>query len=159
MGATDGNTPVFSWRAVLVAPLIVPVITSVIVVPGPNVPSPWLGVLVFVAIGSIVSYGAMIFLLLPSLLLLRRRITITSIRATALGALLAIVVFLPIAQMMWMTSGVDSGPPEDTFLEFLARQVVDPFNLFFPAAGAVTAGAYWLLLPRRAPKRAAGPPP
>lgn len=149
MSTTRSNRSVFSWRAILIAPLIVPVLASVLVTANTEIRSPWLGFLLFAAAGSVISYGATICLLLPALIVLRSRMAITTIRATGLGALLGAGLLMPVTWMSWQASGPDSGPPEETLFEYAARELVDPLNLFFPAAGAFTAGLYWLLLPRR----------
>lgn len=139
---------VFSWRAILMAPLVVPVLASAALVAGTETRSPWAGFLFFAAAGAVVSYGATVCLLVPSLLIARRRMAVTTLRSTALGAVLGAGLLVPTTWLSWTASGPDSGPPQDTLLAYAARQITDPFNWFFPAAGAFTAGLYWLLLKR-----------
>jgi hypothetical protein len=48
----------------------------------------------------------------------------------------------------WISSGPDSGPPEESFLAFFTRWVSDPsimLFLIFPVAGLITAAVYWAL--------------
>jgi hypothetical protein len=51
--------------------------------------------------------------------------------------------------MMWKSSGPDSGPPTERFLDFFLRWAADPWNAIFPLAGLMTAGLYWWLGTRR----------
>ena len=140
---------IFSWRALLLAPLIMPILASAALTIGADNKNAFLAFLMLTIAGSVISYASTAVLLLPCLSLLRQRTALTLARTSLLGAALGIVVFLPLSWLMWSSSGPDSGPPIDTFLESLITQASDPFNAFFPIAGAITSAAYWLLLPRR----------
>jgi hypothetical protein len=150
----------FSWKGLLLAPLLVPALFSGLLTGSSlldfeHTLQSLLLFLVVLMAGSIISYGATIFLLLPSLYMLsqwRRRITWGEV--CLLGAVLGLVVFVPVTAMEWKSSGPDSGPPTEPFLEFLWRWGADPFTLVFPAAGLVTTALYWWLA---APPRQAAP--
>jgi hypothetical protein len=43
----------------------------------------------------------------------------------------------------------DSGPPVENFLTFFWRWLGEPFMLFYPLGGLVTAALYWWLGTRR----------
>jgi hypothetical protein len=147
----EGAAPrkIFAWRAVILAPLLVPLLASAAMATSLAARNPLLAFLLFLVGGCVVSYGGTVVLLLPCLYVLRRLTSPTLARTGLVGVALGAVVFLPLAWVSWISSGVDSGPPSDTFVENLARQLDDPFCWFFPLAGGVTATAYWLLLPRR----------
>jgi hypothetical protein len=83
----------FSWTGLILAPLLVPVMFSVIGAAMLSSPqeggNPVLGFLVLLIPGCIVSYGATIFLFLPYLFLLSLWSPVTAFRAClVLGALL-----------------------------------------------------------------------
>ena len=44
-----------------------------------------------------------------------------------IGLVLGAAVFVPLTWMDWKSSGPDSGPPTESFLEFILRWVADPF--------------------------------
>jgi hypothetical protein len=140
----------FSWKALLVAPLILPLIGSLFAAPlmrgdGPII----LTFLTLLVLCCVISYGTMLLLFLPALLLLSLMRPLTRLNVHALGALLGVVVIVPFTLFAWATSGPDSGPPSESVLTFFVRWVLDPFMLFFPAAGLVTAALYWWLATRQ----------
>jgi hypothetical protein len=140
----------FSWAGFWVAPLLVPLIGSAVSAPLMRGDGPVISTfLVLLIPACVISYGTMLFLFLPSLFLLSRLWPVTGWRACLLGLLLGAVAFVPITVLEWATSGPDSGPPAENFWLFLVRWTIDPFALFFPAAGLVTAGLYWWLGKRR----------
>jgi hypothetical protein len=99
--------------------------------------------------GCIVSYGTMIFLFLPCLWLLAAWRPMTGLKVCLLGLALGAAVLVPLTWLAWKGSGVDSGPPTESFLHFFVRWVADPFQAIFPLAGLITAGLYWWLGTRR----------
>ena len=142
----------FSWPALLLAPLPVPVLLSaafVFLTPGRN--QLW-GFLFFAAVGAVFSYGGTVVLLLPCLFLLSRVTRLNALWAGALGALLGLAIYLPKEWISWHASGVDSGPPSDTFAQYLARNFFSLELPCFVGAGLVAALLYWWLAglrPRR----------
>jgi hypothetical protein len=140
----------FSWRALILAPLPVPLILSIVMAPllqgeGPVV----LPFLILLIPACVVSYGTTIFVFLPSLFLLSLWRPVTSWMACLLGLALGTAVIVPVTLLMWKSSGPDSGPPTERFWDFFPRWATDPLMLVFPVAGLVTAGLYWWLATRQ----------
>ena len=131
----------FSWPALILAPLAVPVLFSVAFVSASPESVPLLGFLILLVPSSFISYGTTIFLFLPCLLVL-------SLLRPMTGLVLGALVFVPLTVMDWKGSGPDSGSPEESFFSFLVRWAADPFNLIFPVSGLITAGLYWWLAAR-----------
>ena len=142
----------FSWKALLLAPLLVPFCVSLLFEASNPGSDPIFGFLFFLALGSVISHGATALLFLPCLYLLSRICALRWKSVCFLGLLLGVAVFGPIAWIMFRSSGPDSGPPEGTFLQYLWRGRTDVMNWIFPIAGLITALAYWtirqLTLPR-----------
>jgi hypothetical protein len=115
----------FSWTGLILARLLVPVM--------------------LLASGFIVSYGTTIFLFPPCLLLLSLWRPMTSFKVCLLGLVLGAAVFIPQTWMDWKSSGPDSGPPTESYLEFFVRWAADPLRAIYPLAGVITAGLYWWL--------------
>jgi len=134
----------FSWKGLLLAPLPVPLIGSVVMAPLLNGEGP--AVLPFFILlipACMISYGTTIFLFLPALFVLSRLRPVTAWMACLLGFALGAAMIVPVTLMAWASSGPDSGPPTENLLTFFVRWAADPFMLFFPAAGLVTAALYW----------------
>jgi len=132
----------FDWRALLLAPAVVPALGALALVIASPGSDPFSGFLFWFAIGSLVSYGATLVLLLPALHLLARFATPGVFACGLLGSVLAIAIYLPLIGVMYQASGPDSGPPEGSFIDYLLRDLGDPLTLFFPAAGFITAALY-----------------
>jgi hypothetical protein len=134
----------FSWRALILAPLLVPALFAAVLgaLLGNN---PVFGFLFLFIPGCIVSYATTIVLFLPSLYLVSLWRPLTRLKVCLVGLVLGSLVYLPMTVLDWQSSGPDSGPPEETFLAFLLRCTPDPFNAIYPSAGLITAGAYWWL--------------
>ena len=111
--------------------------------------NPALGFLVLLIPGCVISYGATIFLFLPSLFLLSLWRPVTAFRACLAGLLLGALVFVPLTWLEWKSSGPNSGPPTENFLVFFVRWTADPLTAMFPLAGLITAGLYWWLVTQR----------
>lgn len=140
----------FSWKGLLLSPLLVPALFTGTFI-GPSMLDSGSGIrailpmLIVLVAGCIVSYGATIFLLLPSLYLLSRWRRMTWAEVCLLGTALGLLMFVPITALEWKSSGPDSGPPTEPFVEFLWRWAADPMTLVFPVAGLVTTALYWWL--------------
>ncbi|HVM62364.1 MAG TPA: hypothetical protein VMV72_16005 [Verrucomicrobiae bacterium] len=140
----------FSWIGLLLAPLVIPFVYSALVAcanPGWNM---IFAFLFFFICGCIFSYGTTIFLFLPCLHVSSRLVRPTIWFAGILGAVLTAPAYLPLAWLMYVTSGNDSGPPQGTFLESLRHQLADPIDLAFPIGGLITAVIYWVFAHRKA---------
>jgi membrane protein required for beta-lactamase induction len=142
----------------LLAPLVVPLLCSaalVLLSPGQ---SPLTGFLFFLAIGSAISYGATFCLLLPTLYLISRFTTPTFLLTSVAGAVLGMLAWLPVAWVSYCASGVDSGPPVESFAAYLLRQFPWPDFWRMLVAGCVTAMLYRYLA-RRLSKGSTPPVP
>jgi hypothetical protein len=138
----------FSWKALIIAPLAIPIIYSVLVEMASPGKSPIFGILFFTALGSVVSYGATVFLFLPSLFVVSRFTPLTGRLTCLLGAVLATVAYLPVSWECYLTSGADSGPPEGSFGHYLRQCGLGWDFWAFPVAGLATAMLYWFLARR-----------
>jgi hypothetical protein len=138
----------FSWKGLLLAPLVVPALFSgafaglATLDSGPDQHS-LLGFLILLIPGCIVSYGATILLLLPSLYVLSRWRRMTWLSVCLLGAALGLLVFVLVTALEWKSSGPDSGPPAEHFAVFLLLWAADPLTLVYPIAALVTTALYW----------------
>jgi hypothetical protein len=142
---SEGAAMRFSWRGLILAPLLAPAIFSGLMAVGFDNNNPVLAFLFMMFLGCIVSYGSTIFLLLPSLYLLSLWRPLTGLNVCLLGFVLGAAAFVPITLMEWKASGPDSGPPTENPLVFLLRFAADPTTVIYPLAGLVTAGLYWWL--------------
>ena len=140
----------FSWRALILAPLLAPVVLCVIAAPLLNGDGPVvLPFLILLIPACVISYGTTVFLFLPALYLLSLWRPLTALIACLLGVALGAAMIAPITVLMWKSSGPDSGPPTEPLREFFQSWATDPLMLVFPAAGLVTAALYWWLGTRR----------
>ena len=138
----------FSWGALALAPLPIPVIYSaafVLLTPGRNLA---FGFVVFAAIGAAFTYGATALLLLPCLYALSRAVRLNAAWAGAVGAVLGFALDLLELRISWGASGVDSGPPSETFAHYMARNFWGIELPVFVGAGLATALLYWWLAGR-----------
>ena len=69
----------------------------------------------------------------------------TGITTSILGLAQGVTTHIPGTWIEWRSSGVDSGPPTESYLSFLLRWDFDPLTLVFLPAGLVTAAVYWRL--------------
>jgi len=140
----------FSWKALILAPLPMPLVLSAVMAPlmqgeGPVV----LPFLILLIPACLISYAATTFLLLPALFVLSLLRPATGWMVSLLGFVLGAAMIVPVTLMAWTSSGPDSGPPTESFLTFFERWATDPLMLVFPIAGFVTANLYWWLVTRR----------
>lgn len=145
----------FTWRAALLAPLILPLLTTgafFVVSPPPSGPMPFgqhlFFCMLFFAIGALISFAATWGLLLPGLFLASRHLPAGALNgwlAAAVGLAAGFVVYLAHLWVWHKSSGPNSGPPEETSSAFLRLH----FDLlswdagFILACGVVTALLYW----------------
>jgi hypothetical protein len=137
----------FSWRGVILAPLLVPVLFSVVL--GPLLSGSVFGILVLLVPSCVISYGTTIFLFLPCLFVLSAWGPLTGFKVCLLGLLLGTAMWVPVTLLFWASSGPDSGPPAESFLSFALHWAADPTTAAFPLAGLITAGLYWWLVTRQ----------
>ena len=136
-----------SWKGVLFSPMIVPAIFAVPLA-ALTTERPLLGFLYLFIAGCVVAYGVFVFAFLPVVWLASRFVRMTAVRFATLGGLTGAVFVIPLTWMEWKSSGTDSGPPEQTFAQFVASWFSDPWialDLVYPVAGIITAAACWRL--------------
>jgi hypothetical protein len=139
----------FNWTALILAPLLVPLVLSVLLTGLMQGEHPLLLFALLLIPACIVSYGTTIVLFLPSLFLFSLWRPLTGFTVCLLGLALGAAVFVPLTLMEWKSSGLDSGPPTESFLSFFVRWAADPLTAVYPLAGLITAGLYWWLATRR----------
>jgi hypothetical protein len=110
----------FSWTGLILAPLLVPVRFSSALQSSFG-DRPVLLFLLLLALACIVSYSTTICLFLPCLFLLSLWRPMTGLKVCMLGLVLGAAVFVPLTWLDWNSSGPDSGPPTESFLEFFVR--------------------------------------
>ena len=135
----------FSWKSLLLAPLLAPLMFSAVFLGLSGNSNPVISFLILMIPGCIISYGTTMFLFLPALFVLSLWRPLTALNVCLLGLVLGAAVFLPLTLLEWKSSGPDSGPPTENFLVFLVRWAADPMTAIYPFAGLVTAGLYWWL--------------
>jgi hypothetical protein len=148
----NGENMRFTWRAVVLAPLAAPMLFSLAACG--DAKSRVLGFLCFFLLGSFFSYGATMMLWLPSLFCLSLLTRLRFFKACLLGMFLGLVSYFPVAWVFWKSSGPDSGPPEITFVAYLARSLGEWSTWFFPVGGLITAIAWWMLSNQRPSQKA-----
>jgi hypothetical protein len=130
----------FSWKALILAPLIVPFVYGALLTIFSPGAGPFFSLLFFAALGCVLSYGVMLVLFLPCLIVLSRVVTLTAGLTGLLGTALGLFVYGPVIWVNYRSSGDDSGPPVITFGEYLYRHAFD--SDFWPL---VIAGLVWFL--------------
>jgi len=143
------RTMKFSWKALILAPLPIPLVISVWFATsglgrGPNLSA----FLFFFVIGCVLSYGTTIFLFLPSLFVVSK-LTPLTIRLTGLvGTALGCLVWLLVSWQCYGTSGADCGPPQGTFGDYLRQNGLEWDFWLLLSAGLITALLCWYLANR-----------
>lgn len=125
------------WRALLLAPLAFPFAFAAALELSSPGRHPLTGFLIMFAIGCVLSYAATVFLLLPCLMLVGRRRPLARSLVACIGAVLGAVVQVPLLWMSWRAGGPDSGPPLESFSDYVLAS--GPEALFMPIAGMLTA--------------------
>jgi len=142
------RTMKFSWKGLVLAPLLIPLVYSALFeISGPG-RSPILSFLFFFTLGSVVSYGTTIFLFLPCLFLVSRFTQLTGRLTCLIGTVLGALVYLPASWQSYLTSGDNSGPPQGSFGDYLRQHLLEWDFFAFIVAGLVTAMLFWFLVNR-----------
>jgi hypothetical protein len=149
----------FSWRALMLAPLLMPALFGALMAAAFDNKSVVFAFLFMTILGSIISYGGTIFLLLPAMYLLSLFRPLTGLNVCLLGLVLGAATFVPVTWIEWKSSGPDSGPPVENPITFMLRFGSDWTAPIFPIAGLVTAALYWWLATRCRSRVAPGSTP
>ena len=137
----------FSWRALVLAPLPIPILLAFLLTFSSAGGNKLFSLIFFGALAAIVSYGTTIFLFLPCVFLASFIVRLNAWLTGILGFALGLIAYLPISRVSWQSSGVDSGPPPDTYLHYLSTNFFSEGWIFF-ASGLITALLYHLLAKR-----------
>jgi hypothetical protein len=135
----------FTWMGFLLAPLIGPALIGAAMAIAGGREHPLDDVLVVMALGAFASYLTTSVILLPALLVLSRRGTLTWIWICALGAACGCVWFLPVAWDQWMTGGLMAAPASLSLSQLMSGWITDPMTALFPLAGMLSAWVYGAL--------------
>jgi hypothetical protein len=140
----------FSWKGFWLAPLLMPMIGCAVMAPVLRGEGPVIFTFLLLMVPAcVISYGATWLLFLPALFLISLVTSVTRLMACIVGFAIGAVVFLPVARLAWATGGPNSGPMEEDFWGFFAGWLTEPFMLFYPLGGLVTAALYWWFGTRR----------
>ena len=131
----------FSRKALLLAPLPVPLAYSALLVLGMATRSPSALFLMGLTIGLIIAYSGII-VLIATLWLIAKARPITKTVTGITGFVLAGTGYVPIAWQNYLASGIDSGPPSGTFGAYLLHDWNDPLFYAFLIGGLATALIY-----------------
>jgi hypothetical protein len=137
----------FSWGAVLLAPLVAPVPAGVLFVTGSVHPAAAFGLGALV--GYIFALAMVGGLLLPTLWLVSWVARINAWLPPVIGGLLTVIIFLAWDYINWGASGADSGPPDTTYSQWVAKSGFTLEPLFMIFFGVVTAATYHFLAARK----------
>ena len=130
------DRPVISLKAFLLAPVFVPLVCSALFAMGNSKP---LGLFLLCFIfGLMVSYLGTAALVVSLWFIAGIRPVTWTVTAGA-GLLLGLTGYLPMAFVMYHSSGIDSGPPAGTFGGYLLRDWQDITPYLFLGGGLVTA--------------------
>jgi hypothetical protein len=145
----------FSQRAVLLAPLVILVPAGALLASGGRNP------VVAFAVCALVSYaftlGVVCLLFLPALWIVSWVTRIRTWVPHVLGGFLGSLVFIGWDYLNWCSSGVDSGPPAESYRQWIAKSWFTLDALAVTSFGALTAAAYHFLATRK-PRKTAQPP-
>ncbi len=139
----------FSLRAFLVAPWPVPVACSLLLSSGTPGRFSLLFFFLILAVALVISYLGTAALVVTLHFVAQARPVTRTVSAMT-GLILAGIAYLPFDYLSWSSSGPDSGPPIESFLSCLRRDLADPFFGIFLAAGVVAALVYDTLARRQA---------
>jgi hypothetical protein len=135
----------FTWKAIVIAPLVVPFVYSAALELQAPSKSPILSFLIVFGFGSIFSLVVTLFLLFPALFLVARLTPLTAPLTAVVGTILGGIVYIPVIWETYLTSGDNSGPPQESFFSYLWQYGLGEDLLIFLVAGLVTSTLYWLL--------------
>ena len=135
----------FTWKGLFLAPLLVPMVACAVMAPVlKSDEAPFILVFLLLLVPAcVISYGATLLLFRPSLFLISLLTPVARWMVWLLGLVLGAAVFVPVAKLAWATGGPNSGPMTEDFWTFFAGWLTEPFMLFYPGGGLVTAGLYW----------------
>jgi hypothetical protein len=139
----------FSWSAIALAPAAVPLLTGLVLALLVN-GKPLQTFFFFSGLTAVFSYGASVFVLLPCLFLVSRFTVLTAWLTAVVGIVLGALIYFPVGWVSYGASGDNSGPPTETFEQYLWRNGAAEAWPFL-VGGLITALVYWCLAKPRNP--------
>jgi hypothetical protein len=148
MNTMAKKSPVpFRWEALMLSSLAVPAPFGLLFALGSV--HPVYAFMIGAIVGYIVGLATTSVFLLPALWLLSWVTPIKGWQTTLLGGVIAFLLFVGWDRMDWGASGVDSGPPDTTYAQWIAKNWLPWEIAIIIGAGIVTAAAYHLLCTRK----------
>jgi hypothetical protein len=137
----------FSQRALVQAPLVILLPLAFFLDTGAT--HPFLAFGIFAVISYIFTLAVVACLFVPALWLVSRVASVGTWLPPIIGGLLAALIFLASDYSYWCSSGVDSGPPSQTYSQWIVKSWFTSDPPIVIAFGIVTAVAYNVLATRK----------
>jgi hypothetical protein len=144
---TKRNPVPFRWAALTLSALVAPAPIALAV--ALDTLHPVYAFVICTVIGYVLTLGIIAVLLLPALWILSWAAPIKGWLTALLGGLIAFLLFLGSDYISWGASGVDSGPPDSTYAEWVAKNWFSWEPLGLVGLGVVSAAAYHYLATRK----------
>ena len=142
------NPDPFRWAALMLSSLVLPAPFGLLFAHGSV--HPVYAFIIGAIIGYIVGLATISLFLLPALWILSWVTPIKGWQTTLLGGVIAFLLFVGSDRMDWGASGVDSGPPDITYAQWIAKYWLPWEIVIIVGAGIGTAAAYHFLCTRKA---------
>lgn len=144
---TKRNPVPFHWAALALSALVTPAPIGLDMAIGSL--HPVYAFVIFAGIGYVLTLAIIATLLLPALWILSWVTPIKGWITAVLGGLIAFPLFVGWDHISWGASGVDSGPPDCTYAQWVAKNWVTWEPLGIVVLGVGVAAAYHFLATRR----------
>src|SRR4051812_47724651 len=116
----------FSWKGILLAPLLAATVVSAAFVNDLyNVP-PMRSFFILLIPACVISYSTTVVVFLPALFVISKWLPLTTATVCFLGFVLGAVAYVPVIWLAWETSGPDLGPPLVSLTTYLLRWYIEP---------------------------------
>jgi hypothetical protein len=144
---TKRNPVPFRWAALTLSALVIPAPIGLLTAIGSL--HPVYAFVLFTGVGYVFTLAIIAVLLLPALWILSWVAPIKGWLTTLLGGLIAFPLFVGWDYISWHASGVDSGPPDCTYAQWIAKNWFSWEPLSIVGFGMVSAAAYHFLATRK----------
>lgn len=140
------RTMKFSWKTLILAPLPIPLVFSALLEILAPVRGSILSFLFFFVLGSVLSYGITIFFSCPACFWYQNSLIWRFAWRVSSELCLGASCTSPVSWEFYLASGVDSGPPQGTFGDYLRWHGFEWDFWVLLLAGLITALLYWYLV-------------
>ena len=144
---TKRNPVPFRWAALSLSALVIPVPVGIVAAIGTL--HPFFAFVFYTGVGYVFTLAVIAFLLLPAVWILSWVVPIKGWLTTLLGGLIALPLFVCWDYISWHSSGADSGPPDCTYAQWIAKSWFSAEPLSIVGFGLVSAAAYHFLATRK----------